>query len=89
MRLERIMVRRHEHGLNDTLSTANQASRCESGGTLTELGTWVLPDSTAPLKFGVGCSGAISYLPPYQVQAEEAGPALRDKLLLMTGNTLQ
>lgn len=88
MLLEGMLYRRHEHGLNDTLSTANEATRCESSGDLLEYGTWVVPDSSATLKFGVGCAQQQAFAPPYEIEPETAGPTLRDKLLVMTGNTL-
>ncbi len=90
MLLEGMMFRRHDHGLYDgaLFSTANEATRCESSGDLLEFGTWILPDSTANLKFGVGCAKQEAFVPPYEVEPETAGPSLRDKLLLMTGNTL-
>ena len=87
MLLEGQMVRRHPHSY-DSLSTANDASRCESGGDLLEYGTWLDPSSTAPLRFGVGCAKAQAFIPPYTVNVETAGQALRDRVVAGAGNTL-
>lgn len=88
MLLQGEMVRRHEHAPYDWFSQANDASRCESGGDLLEYNTWVLPDSTAALKFGVGCAKAEAFDPPYQVEPETPGQGLVDRILLYSGNTL-
>jgi|GEM_PF-3590215 len=89
MLLEGQMVRRHPHNpLYEAISTANQASRCESGGDLLEYGTWIDPSSTATLQLGVGCAQLEAFEPPYEVHPQSAGQALRDAVIAGSGNTL-
>lgn len=87
MLLEGQMVRRFPHQW-ELFTTANEASRCESGGDLLEYGTWTDPASTAPLKFGVGCAKNQAYDLPYVVEPEVASEALRDRVMSLSGNTL-
>ncbi len=89
MLLEGQMVRRHPgNPLYEAISTANQASRCESGGDLLEYGTWIDPSSTAQLQLGVGCMKLEAFEPPYVVHPQAAGQALRDEVIAGSGNTL-
>ncbi len=74
--------------LKDTLSQANDATRCESGGRLDGVGNVVTADSTAPLVFGAGCSGSTGWSRPYPATVDAADAALRMRLELQTGNTL-
>ncbi len=83
---ENNLVRRDAHPY-DAFSQANDATRCETGGLLDERGTWVTPDSTAPLAHGVGCASLATPLTrPYPARVEPADAALRRALETTTGN---
>ena len=86
---ENNIARRAVHGF-DTLSQANDVTRCESGGIIDERGTWIPSDSTAPLVRGVGCPLVITPLVrPYAATVEPADPKLRAKLESATGHVLR
>ncbi len=83
---ENNLVRRDAHPY-DAFSQANDATRCETGGVIDERGTWVTPDSTAPLARGVGCATLATPLTrPYPARVEPANAALRSVLETTTGN---
>jgi pectate lyase len=83
---ENNLVRRDAHPY-DAFSQANDATRCESGGVIDERGTWVTPDSTAPLAHRVGCGTPAAPLTrPYPARVEPADAALRRALEATTGD---
>ena len=85
---ENNLFRRDVHTY-DLASQANDATRCESGGVIDERGTWVAPDSTAPLARGVGCPSVTAPLVrPYAAKVDTAGAALRTTLETQTGPVL-
>jgi pectate lyase len=85
VRLEASLFRRTP-GAYDLGSQANDATRCESGGTLDGLGLVTLPSSTAPLRFGTGCTGGTGWVRPYAVTLDPADEALRLRLEAEAGN---
>ncbi|MFZ5446898.1 MAG: hypothetical protein ACOZQL_43325 [Myxococcota bacterium] len=87
VRVESSLFRRLPH-TKDTLSQANEATRCETNGRLDGVGLVTTSDSTAPLQFGVGCSGATGWSRPYPVTLDAADPVLRMRLTVGAGNTL-
>jgi pectate lyase len=83
---ENNVLRRDVHGF-DLASQANEATRCETGGILDERGTWITPDSTAPLARGVGCPLlATPLVRPYAAKVDVADALLRARLEQQTGN---
>lgn len=85
VRLEASLFRRTPQAY-DLGSQANDATRCESGGTLDGLGLVTVPSSTAPLRFGAGCTGGTGWLRPYTVTLDAADEALRLRLEAEAGN---
>jgi pectate lyase len=83
---ENNLVRRDAHG-DDVGSEANEVTRCETGGIIDERGTWIAPDSTAPLVRGVGCPAVgVPLARPYVAKVDAAGAGLRALLEAKTGN---
>jgi pectate lyase len=87
IRFENSFVRRGTHS-RDSGSQANQATRCESLGRIDSVNVLVALGSTAPLQFGVGCSGATGWTRPYPIMLDAADPALLLRLQAQAGNTL-
>jgi hypothetical protein len=87
VRVENSFFKRAVHS-KDTGSQANEATRCESNGMLDGVGLVTTSDSTAPLVFNSGCSGATGWVRPYSVTLDPADAALRARLETQTGNTL-
>jgi len=87
LRFENSFVRRVPHS-KDLGSQADHATRCGSGGRLDAINVQVAPGSTAPLQFGVGCSGATGWVRPYSITLDAADVALRTRLAAQAGNTL-
>jgi pectate lyase len=87
IRFENSLVRRTPHS-KDALSQANDATRCETFGTIDTVGVVVTSDSTAPLAFGTGCLGSTGWARPYAVTLAPANATLRTQLETLTGNTL-
>lgn len=87
LRVENSLFKRSTH-TKDSGSTANDATRCESSGTLDGVGLVVTPDSTAPLRFNVGCSGSTGWTRPYPATVDPADATLRARLEQQAGNTL-
>ncbi len=87
MRVEQSLFRRTPQ-LKDALSQANDATRCETNGTLDGVGLVTTSDSTAPLVFGAGCTGSTGWSRPYPVTLEPANATLRALLETLAGNTL-
>lgn len=83
---ENNLVRRDVHTY-DIASQANDVTRCETGGIIDERGTWIAPDSTAPLAQHVGCPAIVTpMVRPYAATIDPAGPALRAVLEKNTGS---
>ena len=83
---ENNLVRRDVHGY-DVASQANDVTRCETGGVIDERGTWIAPDSTAPLAQHAGCPAITTpMVRPYAAKVDVAGAALRARLEMETGN---
>lgn len=84
LRVENSLFRRLPHS-KDTLSQADDATRCELGGLLDGVGLVTTSDSTAPLRFNVGCSAA-NWTRPYAVTLDAADATLRSRLEQGAGN---
>lgn len=82
--LENNIFERYWHA-DDKFSQANQASRCETGGEITERGHWEVPNSTVDLKFGVKCPMG-SLARPYVAHIDDADDPLRQRLIQQAGN---
>jgi pectate lyase len=87
VRVENSLFKRAVHS-KDTASQANEATRCESNGRLDGVGLITTSDSTAPLVFNAGCSGATGWVRPYSVTLDTADAALRARLETEAGNSL-
>lgn len=85
VRVEASLFRRTPQAY-DLGSQANDATRCESGGTLDGVDLVTLPSSTAPLRFGTGCAGSTGWVRPYAVTPDAADEALRLRLEAQAGN---
>lgn len=85
VRVENSLFRRTPHG-KDLLSQADEATRCESNGTLDGIGNVVTPDSTATLSFGSGCVGSTGFTRPYTITLDAADASLRTRLETLAGN---
>ncbi len=67
----------------------NNVTFCASGGQLAESGTWVAPDSTSTLHFGVACpANPMVFARPYAATLTPTGQALRTLLEAATGSVL-
>jgi pectate lyase len=87
LRFEGNLARRTVHPY-DALTQANDVTRCETGGVIEEVDTLVLPDSTAPLQFLVGCAASAAVPRPYAATVDTADAVLRARLEAATGNVL-
>ncbi|MFO0599545.1 MAG: hypothetical protein U0228_29840 [Myxococcaceae bacterium] len=85
IRVENALFRRTVHS-KDALSQANDATRCETNGTLDGVGLVTTADSTAPLVFGNGCSGSTGWVRPYAITLDAADATLRTRLETQSGN---
>lgn len=87
LRVENSLFKRANH-TKDVGSTANDATRCETNGKLDGVGLVVTPDSSASLRFGVGCTGSTGWTRPYPATVDAADAMLRQRLETQAGNTL-
>ena len=87
IRFENSFVRRLPHS-KDLGSQADHATRCETNGKIDSVNVQIAPGSTAPLQFGVGCSGTTGWTRPYPVTLDAADATLRARLAAEAGNTL-
>lgn len=87
VRFENALVRRTTH-TRDVGSQANHATRCESGGRIDTVNVQVAAGSTAPLQFGVGCSGSTGWARPYPITLDPPDAQLLQRLTQQAGNTL-
>jgi pectate lyase len=86
---ENNIVRRDDHGY-DLLSEADQVTLCDGNGAyIDQRNTWVTPNSSAGLEFGVDCPDIFPPIErPYDVTLDNPDEALRTRLESQTGNVL-